>query len=151
MSRPAARPDRKPFIGLVDRANRALKANMIAEAHRRGHLWIKPAHNAVFATLHPEGARAADMAHRAGVTRQSMGEVIRELVDLGILEMKPDPADRRAKIVTFTEAGLDFATGGYEHINDLEKQFAEEFGVEQWEMVRDVLDRVVTLLGDDGE
>ena len=37
------------------------------------------------------------MAARAGITKQSMGEVVRELVDLGVLEMVVDPTDRRAK------------------------------------------------------
>src|SRR5688500_606083 len=92
-----------PLIALVDRANRALQADMVRIAHLRGHPEVKPAHNSVFGTLSAEGSRASDMAARAGITRQSMGEIIREMVDLGILEMRPDPEDRRAKLVTYTD------------------------------------------------
>lgn len=139
-------PDHKPLIGLVDRAGRALQADMVREAHRRGHPEIKQAHNAVFSMLTTSGARAADMAARAGMTRQSMGEVIRDLVALGILEMVPDPADGRAKIVKYTEQGLAFARRGYQHIIDLEAKFAAEFGEKEYATVREVLSRVVELI-----
>jgi DNA-binding MarR family transcriptional regulator len=146
MSSPLPRPDRRPLIGLVDRANRALQSDMVREAHRRGHPEIKHAHNAVFGTLQPEGSRASDMAARAGITRQSMGEIVREMVEMGILEMRPDPEDRRAKLVTYTSYGLEFAREGYQHIIDLEKRFVDEFGEEEYEMVRNVLERLVPVL-----
>jgi DNA-binding MarR family transcriptional regulator len=145
-SPPAIKPERVPLIALVDRASRALQTDMVREAHRRGHPEIKYAHNAVFATLSEGGARAIDMAARAGITRQSMGEVIRELVSLGILEMQPDPTDRRAKLVTFTKDGLAQARQGFQHIIDLEKKFAAEFGEDEYEIVRNVLERLVPLL-----
>jgi DNA-binding MarR family transcriptional regulator len=146
MSSPLPRPDRRPFIALVDRANRALQIHMVEGAHRRGYPEIKQSHNAVFATLLVSGNRATDMADRAGITRQSMGEIVREMVDLGILEMRPDPDDRRAKLVTYTEHGLEFARAGYQHLIDLEKRFAEEFGEEEYELARKVLERLVPLL-----
>jgi DNA-binding MarR family transcriptional regulator len=134
------------MIALVDRANRALQADMVQTAHRRGHPEVKPAHNSVFATLAEEGSRAADMAARAGITRQSMGEVIREMVALGLLEMRPDPEDRRAKLVTYTEHGRRVAGDGYEYLIELEQRFVEEIGLAEYETARDVLARVAVLL-----
>jgi DNA-binding MarR family transcriptional regulator len=140
------RPDRKPLIALIDRANRAMQADMVRNAHLRGFTEVKPAHNAVFATLSEEGGRAIEMAERAGITRQSMGEVIREMVGLGILEMRPDPADRRAKLVTYTEYGRVVAGRGFERLVELERRFDEEFGVAEYGVARDVLDRISGLL-----
>jgi len=150
MSSPIPVPDRKPMIGVVARAHRELRADMLREAHRRGHTHIKPAHNDVFATLPLEGARASDMAARAGITRQSMGEIIRELVDLDILEMRADPTDGRAKIVTFSEHGREFTRGGLQHILDLEQRFADEFGAEDYETARRVLEGIERLLDEAG-
>ena len=140
------RLDRKPFIALVDRANRALQADMVRTGHRDGHPELKPAHNAVFATLSPNGSRAAVMAERAGMTRQSMGEVIRELVALDILEMRPDPSDGRAKLVMYSDHGRSVARDGYEHLREMERRFAEEFGEREYDIARDVLSRVADLL-----
>ena len=141
------RLDRKPFIALVDRANRALQTDMVRTGHRRGHPELKPAHNAVFGTLLPDGSRSAEMAVRAGITRQSMGEVIRDLVDIGILEMAPDPRDGRAKIVRYTPEGKRFASEGFQHLRELERVFKEEFG-EEYEATREVLERVVGVLSE---
>ncbi|WP_427884992.1 MarR family winged helix-turn-helix transcriptional regulator [Kribbella sp. GL6] len=140
------RPKHKPLIALIDRANRALQTEMVRKAHADGHAEVKMAHNSVFGTLHGEGARAADMAARAGITRQSMGEVIRDMVALDLLEMKADPADGRAKIVTYTEHGLDVSWDGFEYLADLEERFEQEFGEQEYAVVRDVLDRLISLL-----
>jgi DNA-binding MarR family transcriptional regulator len=137
---------RKPLIALVDRANRALQADMVRTAHRRGHTDVKPAHNAVFGTLTEGGARAADMAARAGMTRQSMGEVIRDLVALDVLEMRTDPDDGRAKVVTFTDHGASVASDGYRHLIELERRLTEELGADAYENARDVLARLPDLL-----
>jgi DNA-binding MarR family transcriptional regulator len=142
------RPDRKPLIALVDRANRVLQAHMVRMAHLRGHPEVKPAHNSVFGTLSEDGSRAIDMAERAGITRQSMGEVVREMVGLGILEMRPDPADRRAKLVTYSEHGRVVAADGYGHLVELEQRFAAEFGAAEYDIARDVLSRIAELLDD---
>ena len=140
-----AKPERKPLIALVHNADKAFAAHMVRSAHERGRPDIKPAHNFLFAILGDDGDRAANLATRAGITRQSMGEVIRDLVDLGILEMAPDPHDRRAKIVRYTAEGKRFASDGFAHLYELEKQFEKEFGAD-YEATRVVLERVVGVL-----
>lgn len=142
------KPDRKPMIALVHDADRAFQAHMVREAHARGRPDIKPAYNHLFGVLGFEGDRAAALATRAGITRQSMGEVIRELVDLGMLEMVPDPEDRRAKIVRYTAEGKRFAGEGFRHLMELEARFEAEFGAD-YEAARVVLERVVGLLAED--
>ena len=118
---------------------------MVREAQHRGFEEAKNSFNAVFGTLSTEGARSVDLAARAGITRQSMGEVVRELVGLGLLEMVPDPSDRRAKLVRYTEKGLTEAQSGYEYILEFESRLVAEFG-EEYEAARRVLDRVAELL-----
>lgn len=140
------RPDRKPLIALVDRANRALQSDMVRRAHADGHTEVKMAHNAVFGTLHAGGARAADMAARAGITRQSMGEVIREMAGLDLLEMRSDPNDGRAKVVDYSEHGLAVAGDGFRYLTELDRRLEQEFGEQEYAVVRDVLDRLVGVL-----
>lgn len=146
MSRDDDRPDVEPFIALVEKAARVLRADMIQSAHRRGFTELVPAHNAVFATLPPQGARAVDMAARADITRQSMGEAIRDLARLGIVEMAPDPDDGRAKIVRFTDHGRTVARDGYVHLVDVEDRLREEFGAADLAAARRVLSGIRDLL-----
>jgi DNA-binding MarR family transcriptional regulator len=137
---------RKPMIAIVDRLTRLLAADMLREAHDRGHTQLRPAHDPVFATLYSAGARASDMAARAGITKQSMGEAIRDMVALGLLEMKEDPTDRRAKLVTFTEAGHEVAQGGKRYMHTLEQQWIEKFGEKEYETAREVLEGIVEMM-----
>jgi len=148
MSREPVRPDLVPLIALAEKSARALRADMLRAAHARGFAEIQPAHNAVFATLPPEGARSADMAARAGITRQSMGEVIRDMVVLGLLEMVPDPADRRAKIVRFTDYGIEVAQQGYQHIMALDRVLRDELGNADVDATRRVLAGIIEMLGE---
>ena len=146
VSSEAAEPT--PLLVLIERAHRAMQQDMVRFAHESGYPDARPAHNAVFGRLPLEGARTSELAARAGVTRQSMGELVREMVDLGILQMTPDPEDRRAKLVTYTPDGLSQARSGREHILDLEQRFIEEFGAADYQTARDVLERLVKVLGD---
>lgn len=141
------RPDFEPFIALVEKAARDLRADMLRGAHAAGFDEVAPAHNAVLATLPPEGARTADMAARAGITRQSMGEVVRDMVRLGMLEMVPDPTDGRAKLVRYTDHGKRVAQSGFDHIVAVEDRLRQEFGAEDLATTRRVLARVRELLG----
>ena len=138
--------ERKPLIAIVARAVRVLTTDMMRESHARGHTQIRPAHDPVFATLPSEGARASDMAARAGITKQSMGEAIRDMVDLGLLEMTEDPTDRRAKLVTFTDAGMEVAQDGKRHMFALEQQWKDKFGAENYEITREVLEGIVEMM-----
>ena len=148
MSTPELRLPARPFISLVDKASHALSVDMVREARGRGYPFVRLAHNVVFGTLFGEGGRISDMAARAGITKQSMGEVVRELVDLGVLEMAVDPDDRRAKVVTYTELGLHVTNGGRSYLEKLEERFAGEFGKADYETARRVLEGVVALLAE---
>jgi len=145
MSRPGTpSPDFIPLIALVHRLNRELQQDMVDEAARQGFP-SKSAYNYVFATLDRDGSRAARMAEQAGITRQSMGEVIRDMAEAGLVEMVPDPADRRAKLVIWTEAGITQGQRGFEHILELEEKFSQEIGEEDYATTRRVLARLYEL------
>lgn len=47
----------------------------------------------------------ADLARAEGVRPQSMGATVQALVDLGLVERRPDPADGRRSLVRATETG----------------------------------------------
>jgi DNA-binding MarR family transcriptional regulator len=151
MSTPAGdKPYRKPLIALVHEADRAFNLHMVEMTHAAGRPEIKPSHNAVVAYLpRTIPRRAADLAADAGMTRQSMGELVRELETLGLVEMVPDPDDRRAKLVSWTEAGLAMAARGKRHLAVIEQRLEEEFG-EEYEAARRVLERLADLLDEVG-
>jgi len=142
MSREIRPLNRAPMIALVEKAAHGLGVDMVRTAHANGFTEVRLAHDAVFGTLPGEGARITDMAARAGITKQSMGEAVRELVELGICRMEPDPGDRRAKVVTYTDYGRRVTDRGFQHLQQMERRLARTFG-EDYETARRVLEWVI--------
>jgi DNA-binding MarR family transcriptional regulator len=48
-----------------------------------GYTDLRPGHGCVFGTIDPEGSRLTDLAERAGMTKQTVGEVTSDLENLG--------------------------------------------------------------------
>lgn len=101
---------------------------------------IRPGHGCVFGNIEPEGSRLTDLAERARMTKQSVGEVTTDLEKRGYLERVPDPEDGRAKIIRLTERGRAAQALGREIIDEIEQGWAERFGAERVVALRDALE-----------
>jgi DNA-binding MarR family transcriptional regulator len=125
-------PERQRFIiEVVDRADRMLREEMARAAAAGGHPEIRPAHNSVFGYLRDRPMRVSELASLAGMTKQSMGELVRDLIGSGILETTPDPSDRRAKLVWYTTRGLTAAAAGFRHLQEIEQELRTVLGEER--------------------
>lgn len=85
-------------------------------------------HHTVMAHVTHEGIRATELAQRAGVTKQAMSELVRDLVGLGYLRTKPDPKDGRAKLIHFAERGERAVETAVRAFDSMEEALAEELG-----------------------
>ena len=106
----------------------------------------KPAHSAVFAQIAPKGSRLTELARRANMSPQAMGELVDELEQLDYVVRRPDPADRRAKLITLTEKGQACIAAGIATINGIEEQLTDRLGERGHRQLRSLL----TKLLDDG-
>jgi DNA-binding MarR family transcriptional regulator len=103
---------------------------------------IRISHGCVFGTIDPDGSRLTDLAERARMTKQSVGEVTSELERRGYLERVPDPSDGRAKIIRLTERGRAAQALGRELIDEIEQEWADRFGSERVAALRDALEAI---------
>jgi DNA-binding MarR family transcriptional regulator len=97
----------------------------------------------VLAYLDEDGIRATELALLSGLHKQVVGRLIDELEELGYVERRPDPADRRAKLVVPTERGLEQLIIGDEIVAGIEARHAGEIGARDYARFRDVLRGVV--------
>lgn len=88
----------------------------------------RPAHSAVFANLDRAGTRLSDLAARATMTPQAMGELVDDLARLGYVRRKPDPTDRRAKLIVLTAKGTRCVDAAIEVIGSIEARLRETLG-----------------------
>ena len=67
---------------------------------------LTEAHMALVQNLDVGGTRLTEAAARAGMTKQSMLELVDKVAALGLVERRPDAGDRRAKVIAFTPDGV---------------------------------------------
>ncbi|NUT45344.1 MAG: winged helix-turn-helix transcriptional regulator [Thermoactinospora sp.] len=105
---------------------------------------VRPSHSAVFFHMEHDGIRLGRLAEKAQMTPQAMGELVDDLEDFGYLRRVPDPTDRRAKLIVFTEEGDAALRTGYKIIDDVERRMAGLLGEEGFAELHRMLTRIIT-------
>ena len=96
---------RPPLLRLLDTALDDFADELARRAGAAGYPDIRVSHSCVFGNIDVEGSRLTDLAERANMAKQSVGEVASDLEQRGYVERVADPTDGRAKIIRLTERG----------------------------------------------
>ena len=133
---------RLPLIRLLDVAFDDFSEELAKRVEAAGYTDLRPSHGCVFGTIDPDGSRLTDLAERAHMTKQSVGEAASDLVRRGYVERVPDPSDGRAKIIRLTARGREAHAIGRGLIDELERDWAERFGEERIAALREALEAI---------
>ena len=121
----------RPIAGLLNEVKVAAVRKLFERLRQEGFEHVREGHGCVFGFIDIEnGSRLTEMAERAGLTKQAVGEAATELERLGYAERVPDPTDKRAKIIKLTPSGLDACLSGRRIFTEIEREWAEQFGEE---------------------
>ncbi|PZF85039.1 MarR family winged helix-turn-helix transcriptional regulator [Micromonospora deserti] len=141
--RRSERKRRKPDLGiLAGRLLFAVQDELFDTLARQGHPNLRPQHGAVLAYLDVEGSRATNLARQSGQHKQVVGKLIDELEALGYVERRPDPSDRRAKLVAPTPLGLDQMTRADAILAAIEHRHAQALGADGYAHFKRLLQEV---------
>jgi DNA-binding MarR family transcriptional regulator len=138
----AIEPGTIPLPGLLEIAGEAMLAEFREELTDRGYADLRPTHGCVFRFVREDGMRLTDLASFAGITKQSAGELVDDLVNLGYVERIADPDDRRAKLICLTERGQEAQRVGFGIFTELEQRWGTHFGEERLEQLRELLEEI---------
>jgi DNA-binding MarR family transcriptional regulator len=81
-----------------------------------------------------------DLADRAMMTKQTVGEVVSDLERRGYVERVPDPEDGRAKIIRLTTKGREVYLTGWRLNKEFEEEWATRFGKDRVAALREALE-----------
>jgi len=138
------RTNAEPDLGvLAGRLLFAFQREMFTTFAEKGFTDLHPRHGSVLAYLDKDGVRATDLSRLSGVHKQVIGTVVDELERLGYVERRPDPADRRAKLICPTERGLDQMRAADTFVAALERRHARRLGTEVYAQFKSVFNDVV--------
>ena len=122
---------------LLRTAYNAISAAIYRHVKQAAGPGLRPAHgNALEMLALHDGLRLTDIAAQAGMTTQSMGELVDDLVSKGYLRRQEDPADRRAKRIYLTGKGRQAADAGEAATRTAEEQIQAALGPRQYQQMR---------------
>ena len=132
----AAKP---PFIGALLRLTwQRVRGRMHAAIRAKGFDDLLETHYAVFTFPLPDGVRPSDLARQIKMTRQAANYVIGQMEELGYLERRAvKGSDRR--LVYLTKRGWQVADVIYEALREVQEEWAQDIGPEQFENFMNVL------------
>ena len=127
-------------LALLDQAFRG--ARKVLEAAVPPVPGLRPSHYRLLDYTATEGIRLTDLAHRANMTKQALGEFVATLQAAGMVQVAPDPSDGRARLVTLTPDGLRVQDQIRRTIGAIEQDLQRRVGAHNWAVFRDVLDQL---------
>jgi DNA-binding MarR family transcriptional regulator len=116
---------RVTLISQLRRTAQLMVAELIERLAAAGYPDLTAAMHPVFENIDRDGTRLTELAARAEMTHQSMGELIDTLEQRGYVERQPDPADRRARLVCLTSKGRQMARIALHEIADIEADWTQ--------------------------
>ena len=120
---------------LVDAAS-AITGQALAELSEQGHPLVRGSHIAVFSGLEGAGTNISTLADRAGVSRQAMAALVKEVEQIGYVTTRPDPGDRRAVLVELTGVGAQFCRDAAAVSRRITERWESALGTRRLETLR---------------
>lgn len=144
MSTPAE--DRRHIGQLLVQLTRLFQTELFDGLVAAGLTDARVPHTHVTAYIKAEGSRLTELAAQARMTLPAMAELVDDLERLGIVERRPDPRDRRAKLIVLTPAGRDAMRTARRVIGAIEQEWAQQVGREEFEAAAGTLERLLRAL-----
>ena len=141
---PESPDDRIPTSRLLSLAYNKTSGAIYGRLVKAGITDTRPIHGNVMEHLaFEDGLRLADLAARAGVTPQSMGQWVDELEALGYVERRPDATDRRAKRIHLTRKGKRSNQIEWKVVREIDDTLEDALGAKRLATLRKTLQEIV--------
>ena len=117
-----------PLARLLALALENLSRQLQERISEAGFTDQRMAHSAVFAHIPPEGITLAELARRAGMTKQAMSELVADLEAKDYLTRRPDARDRRTKIIELSDRGWSAVRAALAAFEEIEHELEQKLG-----------------------
>lgn len=112
----------------------------------RGFHDFRPAHGTIGQHIADRGSRITELARLAQVSKPTVVYLVNDLERLGYVERIPDPADGRATLVCLTQRGTRAQATAREIMAEIEQDWGELLGVDDFVALRALLQRLHDVL-----
>jgi DNA-binding MarR family transcriptional regulator len=123
---------------LLEFANRRLRRDLNRAGGPR-YPTLRGSHFRILQLIPDGGSRVTDLAERALMTKQALGQLVDHLQSEGFVESLQLPQDRRVRLVRRTAKGTEARNIAIEVIANVEEEWKAEVGERRYATMRAVL------------
>lgn len=129
---------------LLRTAADSVAKSLVTRLNDGGYPTVRASQLPVFATLDPEGTHVSVMAKRAGISRQAMSALVKDVEREGFVSTSADPNDGRAIVVSLTETGAAFCRAAIDTSRQINEEIADSIGSDALDQLREALRSIAT-------
>jgi len=146
---PSGEPHR--YVGALLRvAWQWVRDEMYAGVVAAGYADLNAAHVGLWRHPGLDGLRPSQLADRAGITKQSVNDLLGHLEEHGYLVRRADPEDGRARVIRLTSKGRRLEQTIYARAASAEGRIVEMLGTRQFAQMRRGLEELAAHVAQDG-
>jgi DNA-binding MarR family transcriptional regulator len=124
---------------LLNNAVARFESRVLELMSQSGHPDARISHISLTRNLDLEGTRVSELARRAGMTKQAMGELVGQCAELRLVVSSVDPSDKRARVVRFTAEGRRWLGAFRDAVDRAEHEMRMEVGTVSMDVLRGAL------------
>jgi DNA-binding MarR family transcriptional regulator len=133
--------------GLLRLAWQAHRARMYERLRAAGYSDVTRAQFALLRWPSIDKMRPSEVAELAGLSKQTVNDLLGELERSGYVERRPHPADGRGRVVRLTARGRRLQRVTHRISHELESVWAERVGGERIDSLRTTLEAMIAAAG----
>lgn len=138
---------RNPYIGaMLGVVWQWVRVQLYAGVVAAGHDDLNVAHVALWRYPGLEGLRPSQLADRAGITKQSVNDLLGHLEERGYLLREPDTTDGRARVIRLTPKGRRLEQTIYTEAGAAQQRILEILGRRRFAQLQSTLEQLTEQL-----
>ncbi|MEX2238522.1 MAG: MarR family transcriptional regulator [Dehalococcoidia bacterium] len=133
-----------PTVGALTRlAWQAFRERTYAAVLGAGFNDLQPAHVLLFRYPTIADMRPKELAEQMGISKQAMNDLLRQVEAKGYVELRADPSDGRARLITLTDSGSELMEHVRAAAHEISEEWAQAVGRSRFDAFHKTLLRLV--------
>lgn len=117
-----------------------IEDHLMQNAEKNGYGYVTPSMARLYSYLGHAPVPMSELARRLKISRQAVHQLVNEGIHSGFLELLDSSADKRVKMVQFSEEGYKMASVALGEIAKAEKELQNCIGIENVKELRRILE-----------
>jgi len=117
----------------------------LSNLSKAGYPNMKVGYMSFLMNIRPEGITNTELAKKIRVTKQAMSKTSKELQNLDLIELSPNPDDARSSLINLTINGMKMVIHARQRLALLTEQYVDVVGQKKYMDMLDTLHKIIRI------